>query len=138
MNLTLLIIPLGILSSGTMLIVWPINRIKYSAVILVALFLLGCETGIINFNQHLKKLQASTSSTTELQNVIALSDYATDEHLSYTLEIKDLESSSPIRMDELEQAMSKKLSVTISVSESDFQAVWKPVDNSNILILLRE
>jgi hypothetical protein len=52
--------------------------------------------------------------------------------------IKDLESSSPIRMDELDQAMNKKLSVTISVSESDFQAVWKPVDNSNILILLRE
>jgi hypothetical protein len=41
-------------------------------------------------------------------------------------------------MDELEQVMSKKLTVTISVSESDYQAVWKPVDNSNILILLRE
>jgi hypothetical protein len=62
----------------------------------------------------------------------------TNQHLTYSLEVKDLDSSLPIRMDELEQVMSKKLTVTISVSESDYQAVWKPVDNSNILILLRE
>jgi predicted DNA binding CopG/RHH family protein len=138
MNINHLITPLDILSLGTMLIVWPINRTKYSVVILAALFLFGCKTGINNFNQHLKNLQASASSTSELQSATALSNYATDEHLSYTLEIKDLETSSPIRMDELEQVMSKKLSVTISVSESDFEAIWKPVDNSNIFILLRE
>ncbi len=121
-----------------MLIVWQINRLKYSVVILVALFVSGCTTEINNFIQHVETLQASTSSTSELQNATALNDYATDEHLSYTLEIKDLETALPIRMNELEQVMNKKLSVIISVSESDFQAVWKPVDNSNIFILLRE
>ncbi len=104
----------------------------------LCLCLCGCKTEIRNFEQQIENLQASTSSTGELQNASALSDYATDEHLSYSLEIKDLDTSSPIRMDELEQAMSKKLSVTISVSESDFQAIWMPVDNSNIFILLRE
>jgi predicted DNA binding CopG/RHH family protein len=103
-----------------------------------SLCLCGCKTEIRNFEQQVENLQASTSSTRELQNATALNDYATDEHLSYSLEIKDLETSSPIRMDELEQAMSKKLSVTISLSESDFEAIWKPVDNSNIFILLRE
>ncbi len=111
---------------------------SYLTILILSLFLSGCETDIETFDQYLKTLQASTSSTVELQNATALNDYATDEHLSYTLEIKDLETSSPIRMDELEQVMSKKLTVTISVSESDFEAIWKPVDNSNIFILLRE
>lgn len=113
-------------------------KVSYLTILILFLFLSGCTTDIKTFDQHFKNLQASTSSTSELQNATALNDYATDEHLSYALEIKDVETSSPIRMDELEQAMSKKLSVTISVSESDFQAIWKPVDNSNIFILLRE
>lgn len=114
------------------------NKLKNLIVILVALFLFGCNTEINTFEQHVGKLQASTSSASELQNATALNDFAADKHLSYNLEIKDLETSSPVRIDELEQAMSKKLSVTISVSESDFHAIWQPVDNSNIFILLRE
>lgn len=114
------------------------NKLKNLIVILVALFLFGCNTEINTFEQQVGKLQASTSSASELQNATALNNYATDEHLSYTLEINDLESSSPVRVDELEQTMSKKLSVTISVSENDFQAIWQPVDNNNIFILLRE
>ena len=113
------------------------NRIIVTALSL-GLFLLGCKTEMKNFTQYVENLQASTSSTSELQNATALNDFAADKHLSYNLEIKDLETSSPVRIDELEQAMSKKLSVTISVSESDFQAIWQPVDNSNIFILLRE
>lgn len=113
-------------------------KLVYLTTLLLSIFLTGYQADIKTFEQHLKNLQASTSSTSGLKNANALNDYATDQHLSYSLEIKDLETSSPIRMDELEQVMSKKLSVTFSVSERDFKAVWKPVDNSNIFILLRE
>ncbi len=62
----------------------------------------------------------------------------TNQHLTYSLEVKDLDSSLPVRLDELEQAMNKKLNVTISVSGSNYKTIWKPVDNSNIFILLRD
>ena len=115
------------------------NKIQYSvAVLAVVLSLFGCKTEMKNFTQYVKNLQTSASSTSELQNATALNDFAADKHLSYNLEIKDLETSSHVRMDELEQSMGKELSVTISVSEHDFQAIWQPVDNSNIFILLRE
>lgn len=102
------------------------------------LTLIGCETNMDNFKQHIDRLTTSDSGSSEQQNAVALNDYATEQHISYSLEIRRRTDSSLITMGELDKVLGDELNVAISVNDNEVKAIWKPIDNNNIFILLRE
>lgn len=102
------------------------------------LTLIGCETNMDNFKQYIDRLTTSDSGSSEQQSAVMLNDYATEQHISYSLEIRRRTDSSIVGMGELDKALGDELSVTISVTGNEIEAIWKPIDNKNIFILLRE
>jgi hypothetical protein len=113
-------------------------KTKFLVFCIIGLALTGCATDMNDFEQYMHKLQASTSSASEYENAVALNNYATEQHLSYSLKIRKHSDSAVIGMDELDKVIGSELSVVISLSKNSSQAVWEPVDNSNIFVLLRE
>lgn len=83
-------------------------------------------------------MTASNSGASEQQNAVALNDYATRQRISYSLEIRRRSDSSVIRMDELDEVLGDELSVVILLNDHGGKTILEPVDNKNILVLLRE
>ena len=107
---------------------------KYLTLLLLSILVNGCQSPMNELNSHIKQLTTNTNTESEKSLAINLQKYASTHKISYGIEINSI--SAPIPMAELDKHINKPLIVNISTDDSTHQ--WKPLDNQNIYILLRE
>lgn len=95
----------------------------------------GCDNKMDLIKKHINNLTHSTERVAENNNATALNDFSLDNHISYSLGITK-DNNAPVNISDLDKNMNEVLKVTIKVGE--LSETWKPVDNKNIYILLRE
>ena len=85
---------------------------------------------------RINQLISSTDVETEAKAAELASDFANDNKISYSISIKSLEDGEVVPISQIESYMNRKLEVSIQGSGKTF--TWKPKNNENIFILLRE
>ena len=88
--------------------------------------------------EYVAKLEASKNASIEGENATALSNYALENKVAYSVEIRNLETNLEVDVEDINKHIMDNLEVIVSLDEERYKGFWNPVDNKNIYILLRE
>ena len=116
-----------------------VNKMKKVFLInLVNLFfvLSGCSSDLKTIEDKLTNLTTSTDVASEKINAENFNEYAGDNKVGYSLEVKN--NGGTVDIHNLQDNINEPLDVIISIENGELQSSWKPLDNKNIYILMRE
>ena len=94
----------------------------------------GCNNNMDELNSHINNLVTNTDNAVEQSLVTKIQSFASSQKTSYGIEVSD--NGLAVPMAELDKHIKMPLVVTITAGDSENK--WKPLDNQNIYILLRE
>jgi hypothetical protein len=102
---------------------------------LTASLLTGCEENMSNNSQVVEKLNSATTPHEEVELLEEFIIQLKNKNTPITISIS--ENGIEIPVQEIGGKLSADLTVTISFDDAG-SFVWKPLDNKNIYLLLRE
>jgi len=112
---------------------------KYIFILLsLTILIAGCDNKMDLIKKHINNLVENTEQENEKKLATELNNYSTDNHISYSLKFKKDDAASFMNASDLDKNMNKKLNVVIKINSGNWHTNWKPIDNKNIFILLRE
>lgn len=105
---------------------------------LFTLFLYGCENSGNRMHKYATELSISKTATEEHQNALTLQRFIQKEHYPFSIELFLQGLGKQVMTSEIQKYRLEALVVIISTTDNQKEVAWKPIDNNNIFILLRE
>jgi len=98
--------------------------------------LTGCSGDMKTVEDKLKSLTTSVDAASEKINAEKLNEYAANNKVRYSLEVK--KNGVTVDIHNIQNNINDPLEVIITIQDGKPQTSWKPLDNTNIYILMRE
>ena len=103
--------------------------------VVAASLLIGCEGNMNNNSKVVEKLNSATTPLGEVEILEEVISALKNKNIPITISISENGIEVPVQ--EVGGKLSSDLTVTISFDDGG-SFVWKPLDNKNIYLLLRE
>lgn len=103
--------------------------------VVAASLLIGCEGNMSNNSKVVEKLNSATTPLGEVEILEEVISALKNKNIPITISISETGIEVPVQ--EVGGKLNSDLTVTISFDDGG-SFVWKPLDNKNIYLLLRE